>query len=379
MKIGKKSTVTKELTRQERNRRNNLKRITVSAIVAFILFICLLVIESSILNQEEKQSVYQIIKDIPSGTKITEANFDTYLQLKDVQASLIPEDYITEKEVLINKFTNKTYKVRDIITSDGITDTEKLYQDSIENPVEVAFSVDGLSSAVAGLIREGEYINIYGMRKQEGEETEYGYTEGIYEVDQQFTFRHIYIAKAFDSTGKRITSVDEKDADGNVVTATMFNVILNEPDVELFNMMLKNCDIKLVRLMYNTEDDYQTFLNKLNEEAGTVETTTETSKKKDKKSSDEVEPGKAEPIDYTKMAEELKSTLPDITPEQPAENAEQTTEQTTEQTAEQPTNNTEQNAEQPTDNTEQTAEQTAEQPADNTEQTTEQPTENVEQ
>ena len=46
MKIGKKTAVTKEITRQERNRRNNLKRLSISFIVAFILFIALVIIQS---------------------------------------------------------------------------------------------------------------------------------------------------------------------------------------------------------------------------------------------------------------------------------------------------------------------------------------------
>lgn len=267
MKIGKKTAVTKEINRKERNRRNNIKRITISLLVAFIVFICLTVIQSSILNQEEKQTVYQVIKDISVGTKITEDNISEYLGNKEVQISLIPDGYITDSSEIIGKFINRDYKANDIITVDGITDTEKLYRDNIEKPVEVSFSVDSLSTAVSGTIREGDYINIYGLRRAETS-TIYGTSAGLYEVDQYFTFKHVYIARAFNGDGSLVETPEIKDAvDGTAITTTMFTVILNEKDVDLFNEMLKNCDIRLAKLIYDTDTDYQDFLTETNKEA----------------------------------------------------------------------------------------------------------------
>lgn len=279
MKIGKKTKVTKELTRQERNRRNNIKRLTISAIVAFILFICLIVIQSSILNQEEKTTVYQVIHDIPSGTKLTADNVNSYLAVKDVQLSLVPADPITDVNTIIDKFVNRNYKAKDIITIDGLTDTEKLYKDSIENPVEVSFAIDTLASGSAGTIREGDYVNIYGIRKISDESLGgdvYGYDEGLFSVDQIFTFKHVYIAKAFNSSGTRVdtaksTGMSLLETVTDVPT-TMFSVILDESDVELFNTMLKNCDIRLAKLLYNPDNDYQDFVDETNQSAANVNT-----------------------------------------------------------------------------------------------------------
>jgi hypothetical protein len=270
MKIGNKTKVAKEITRQERNRRNNIRRITVSAIVALILFIGLLVIQSSILNQEEKLQVYQVVKDIGSGTKITEDNIDTYLDLKEVQLSLIPDDYITNPEMIIGKFVNRDYKAKDIITSDGLTDTEALYLKNIENPVEVSFSASDISTAVAGTIREGDYINIYGMRKQDSTTSSSWYsTSALTTVDEYYTFRHLYVFRAFTSSGSRITGT-ETNGDESLV----FSVVINEKDVELFNEMITNCSIRVSRLRYDTEEDYQQFLDSANSSAAVANKTT---------------------------------------------------------------------------------------------------------
>lgn len=253
MKIGSKTKVTREVTRQERNRRNNMKRITVSALVAIVLFIALTIIQSSILNQEQKLEAYQVIKDIKSGTKITEDNLDEYFRTIKVQTSLIPDGYITDPQLIIGKFVNRDYKAKDIVTTDGLKDSEALYNSKIKNPVEVSFSIGGLSDSVSGTIREGDYVNIYGMRN--------GYNQNMEVVSmtsETYTFKHIFIEKAYDSSGVEILSSDKESQ------ALLFTIVIEESDVDLFNEMIANCGLKMVKLMYDTDEDYKAYLNKSN-------------------------------------------------------------------------------------------------------------------
>ena len=65
-------TVTTELGMQQRNKSKNLKIILASALVAIIVFIALQVIQSNILNREEKIKVYVVSTAMTEGTKITE-------------------------------------------------------------------------------------------------------------------------------------------------------------------------------------------------------------------------------------------------------------------------------------------------------------------
>ena len=228
----------------------------------------LVIIQRSILNQEVTQPVYQVIKNIETGTKITDSNLTEYLKLKEVQVSLIPEGYITSKDEIINKFSNKNYLVNDIITTDGLTDTEKLYKDNIENPVEVSFSVSGLAAAVAGEVREGDYINIYAIKDEEIIDDN-GETERVLKASTLYTFKHVYVEKTYDGQGVRI----ESGAESEDATSTMFTIILDEKDMELFTETLSNCEIKIVRLMYEPESDYQAYITSMNKSAGTVEKT----------------------------------------------------------------------------------------------------------
>lgn len=265
MKIGSKTKVTREMTRQERNRRNNMKRITISALVAFIMFITLTVIQSSILNQEQKIAVYQFNADTPEGTKITEDNIDSCLTLANVQASLIPDGYITDRSQLIGKFTNRDYQKRDVLTIFGLVNSGDTYSSNIEHPVKVSFSTEDLSSTVSGTIREGNYVNIYGMKEVKNAEN----NETITRANEMYTFKHIYIDRAYTQDGKEITDVASEDE------ATMFTVIIDEEDVELFNEMIANCRLKVVKLMYTTKDDYKAYINTdADVDFNTVDTTT---------------------------------------------------------------------------------------------------------
>lgn len=267
MRIGKKTAVTKEITRAERNKRNNLRRIAVAAFVALVVFVAITVIQSSILNQEERVEAYQVIKNMDSGTKITKGNIDKYFALKDVQVSLIPDGYLTDKKQLLDKFVNRNYRARDIVTDDGISDTEGLYKSNITNPVEISFDASGLDAAVAGTIREGDYINIYGLKTQQSGDTR------KMEIDRSYTFQHVYVEEAMDASGNRIAT--GANSDGSQ-TATMFTLVLSEKDCGLFAEMIANCgdNIRLGKLQYNTSQDYQVFLQRGNTNTGFIENNT---------------------------------------------------------------------------------------------------------
>ena len=317
MRIGKKTAVTKEITRAERNKRNNLRRIAVAAFVALVVFVAITVIQSSILNQEERVEAYQVIKNMDSGTKITKGNIDKYFALKDVQVSLIPDGYLTDKKQLLDKFVNRNYRARDIVTDDGISDTEGLYKSNITNPVEISFDASGLDAAVAGTIREGDYINIYGLKTQQSGDTR------KMEIDRSYTFQHVYVEEAMDASGNRIAT--GANSDGSQ-TATMFTLVLSEKDCGLFAEMIANCgdNIRLGKLQYNTSQDYQVFLQRGNTNTGFIESNTSKTteneseaEKKAKAKKDQAEAAKAK-----KEAEQLKAEA-----EQAKEEAEQAKEE----------------------------------------------------
>jgi hypothetical protein len=271
MKIGKKSKVYREISKQDKNRKNSLRLIIISVLVALVLFISLTIIQGSILNQEEKKKVFQVIKDIDEKTKITEDNIDEYFMTVTTPVSLIPDNYITNKRDLIGKFTGIDYVKMSIVSKEGIVDKEGSYEDGIDKPIEVAFNIKDLSLGVAGTIREGDYINIYGLMKEKqvsGDGTYSAVTE--YKVNKYYTFKHVYVSKAFDGSGNIIDSLEIQDTNA----VTMMILVISEDDAEMFNEMLANCDIRVTKLIYDTKTDYKALISE--EEKETTEDGTAT-------------------------------------------------------------------------------------------------------
>ena len=332
MKIGKSNKVQRELTKQEKNKQNNIKRITVSLFGGIIIFILLVIIQKSIINQEAEQQVYQVTKDIEAGTKLTEENMNKYLGLKSVKVSLIPEGYVTDKAELLDKFTTKDYKTKDIITSDCVIDREDTYTKGIDKPIEISFSVASLAQSVNGIIREGDVIDIYGMTVGEDNST--------YNVNKSYTFKHVYVTKAFDNSGSLVGS-ESKDPDSK--STTNFSVLIDEKDAGQFAEMIENCNIRIAKLLYDTDETYQSFVTTSDGSVISSTNNTQTTSNNNNASQNTGD-GAAwyeQSIDWQNSGttEEVLDSE-EVTEETPVAEAEETAEttETTEETAEETTN-----------------------------------------
>ena len=210
-KKGGRTKVEKELTRAEQGRKQKVQAFGIAAVIGILLVIALFALEDAILNKEDTVSVYQLTQDVSEGTKITEDNVDSLVHLKDIQVSLVPDGYITDKAELIDKFTTHDYKAKEIITESGLEDKLNVYLDSIEDPVEISFSLSDLGSVVSGTLREGDYINMYGLQQTEvvqstpdGQVAYYANTTSELRVNKSYTFEHLMITKVFNSSGTEI-------------------------------------------------------------------------------------------------------------------------------------------------------------------------------
>ena len=259
MKIGSKTKITRELSRQQQNRHNNRVRLALSLIAGTVIFFILVIWQGMITNREKSINVIQVHRDVAAGTKITEDNYSKYFSTISVQVSLIPDGYMTDKKYIVGKFVNKPYKAKDIVTTDGITDSEKEYNSNINRPVEVAFSLSNVESADAGDIREGDYINMYGVSAAKDDKS----NETKLVVKKNYTFKHIFIIKAYDASGVEIDSADRNSK------ALMFKTMVDEKDVDLFLEMLANCEgnIKTVKIVYNSKTNYKSYLSRNNSTA----------------------------------------------------------------------------------------------------------------
>lgn len=226
-------TVTTELGMQQRNKSKNLKIILASALLAIIVFIALQVIQSNILNREEKIKVYVVSTAMTEGTKITEENFKTYLVAQERVTKTLPENYITEdkRDILVDTFVSRDFIKNDVITSDMISDRQSYIAD-INNPIETTLSVSSISDAVGGIIREGDLINIHSIVTDRKEGT----------TSTPIMIR-AYVTKAFDSSGGIISTED------NTTPTAMFSLVISEDMEKAFNESIFSGTLKVSKIL----------------------------------------------------------------------------------------------------------------------------------
>lgn len=228
-KVKKGHSIASDIGAQQKIKQKNLRLILASAVLAGLVFVALNVIQSNILNREEKIKVYVANTAITEGTKITDDNFKSYVTLQERTIKNLPENYITEdkKDTLINNFVTREFIKNDVITSNFIIDTESYIKD-IKNPIEVSLKVSSLSDAVGGILREGDIINIYAMS-----------TNKEKKMESNPIMLGAYITKAFDSNGAEISTED------NETPTAMFNLIISEDAEVEFNKSIYSGTLRI--------------------------------------------------------------------------------------------------------------------------------------
>ena len=242
MKAAKNNTkVTKEITQKQKNRQLTIKLIFISIVLTLLVFIALLVLQSNILDKEETAFVVTAKKDIITGTKITEDNINDYLEISERTLATLPDGYITSADEVLNKFVEKDYKIKEVITSDVLKD--RVYSiDDIKNPIEVSFSIGSLPNAVSGILREGDKVNLYSTVQVQNTENDGSH------IESNPIMLGAYISKAFTSGGEEIST------DDNTTAATMFNVVISEEVEPEFNIAISDGSLRLSKILYDSDE-----------------------------------------------------------------------------------------------------------------------------
>lgn len=243
MKAAKQSTkVTREITQKQKKRETTIKLLIVSLALTVLVFTTLLIIQSNILDKEETAYVAVVAQDIDAGMKITEDNINDFIKIEERVINTLPELYITRENIrtLLNQFIEKNYKVNEVITSDVLTYTR--YEiNTIENPVEVSFSVSQLYNAVGGILREGDRVNLYNT-----------ITTSVYGTQETISkpiMLNAYISKALTSSGAEVPTSDKS------TNATMFNIVISHEVEADFNIAIANGTLRLSKILYTDEDE----------------------------------------------------------------------------------------------------------------------------
>lgn len=228
-----------ELTGKERKKgRKGALVCLYCVILTAVLYAFLLYVEKVVLREEQVADVYIASKDIEEGVLIDEANAAQYFNKVSRALSILPNGYVTDLTVLYNMFTTRDYVAKDVITTAGFTSEADKTADII-NPVEISIATSSLAQAVGGILRTGDYINIWSVTESS--------LNGTSEITAERVCEHVYVSKAFNSSGVQLV----RGADTEDSAATIISIIMSEEDEEDFNVALAQGTIRFALCMYD--------------------------------------------------------------------------------------------------------------------------------
>ena len=181
----------------KKERKIGTKELIVSVILAFLLFICLLVFESAFLSKYEKTSVVTAKCEVPRSIQITEDNVDMYFEEKNIPVDLVPQSVVSDRSDLINKVVSVNMNQGEIVVQERFSDQEKYLSDMVQ-PMEIGVSVSDASQAAGGTIRKGDLVNVYAVDTASKQSME--------------ILHEAYVCRAFNQEGTEIrdAGVDEQ-------------------------------------------------------------------------------------------------------------------------------------------------------------------------
>lgn len=187
-----------------KDKKKNFRYFIITAVLAVTLFIAVIIIENSIVNDVKKRKVVYALKDIKSGTEINEVNKEEYFEIREVPEELIMENAVGSPEDIHNFILERDIEKGEQITKNKIASLNGDYKSELQNPVEVSIRVDSIASADAGKLKAGDIVNIV------------AYSD-LLNKTSDVIMENVYITGAYDNNGK----------DGSGSEADNSNVIFN--------------------------------------------------------------------------------------------------------------------------------------------------------
>ena len=128
-----------------------------------MLYALLIFIEKSIVNADDRKEVYVTVKEVPANIEITQVNISDYFRLEDRPESVIPDGCITQDIQLLGHITDRVIQNNEIVTVSSLSTQDERTKD-IEHPIEVSLNASNLSQFVGGVLRTGDYVNVWSVR-----------------------------------------------------------------------------------------------------------------------------------------------------------------------------------------------------------------------
>lgn len=220
--------------RKPKKEGGGLGKFFLAIIMAIIVFITLLVIQSGILSNYETTSVVIATVDISKGTDINENNYKELFKTVQLDSQLVPSGAIVDIESVKDHVASQDISEKEVANSNALVSVDDIAKDiagseDTSDLIVSGFASSTLANSVCGILRRGDTIDITLI--YEDKETGTILTEVL---------ENIYVKNAYDSSGMEIYA-------GDPTTATMFNFLLTKEDDNALNEIINNNGIVRIR------------------------------------------------------------------------------------------------------------------------------------
>lgn len=237
----------------------------VALVVGVLAYLAMLKIETNVLSGYERTKVYVSAQTIGEDMVLTQDNIPTYIVEKTIDTDNLPAGAVTDVTTLIGKALKYDVTDNSVLTDTMFYDVNKIYA-QFTDPKEIGLNMSELSQAVSGIVRTGDYVDIYifsdsnqsvvealraSNETQSGESQTTGRagkdkTEGTSVITPMY--KNVYVSKAFDSAGAQIANED------TTTTCQRINIVVNAEDASRIYEAVRKGTIYISRTVKNSDN-----------------------------------------------------------------------------------------------------------------------------
>lgn len=199
-------------------------------------------IEKTIINADDTKTIYIAAVDIQKDTDVTNDNAGSLFKAEKRAVTSLPKGAITDLNELIGLITDRNIQAGEIMTVNSFSSVDARTT-GIKNPIEVSFNAANISQVVGGVLREGDYVNIWSVKTVRD--------NGIIESKAEEICKFAYVTRAFTSTGTEVGRGTDNSDDATVV----INIIISADDEAEFNKAIVDGTIRVSRVMYDVSEE----------------------------------------------------------------------------------------------------------------------------
>lgn len=216
------------MNKREKEKRNIMPGVILVAFLASIAtFFLLLNMEKNALEAYEKVMVWTTKCELAKGLELNNNSIQECFVQVEIDKDRVPGKVIETPETLVGKRTMFVIAQGTILTETMFSDEEN-YREGMHNPIIAGCKGDDLFQLVSGVLRKGDWVNIYMVNEELGE--------------TYMLWENIMVYQAFDASGNVIPSED------TVTPAARVNLLLEEGYTEQFYKELSTGSLRLVKV-----------------------------------------------------------------------------------------------------------------------------------